>query len=138
VRPSSILWFERLYLASLALTLAIVARAWEAIRAGVIPPTTLLFGLGFAIGLPLVLTLLVSRRRSVVAKWVLVAIFTIGLIANGLTYRPGARLTLLLVALSLIAMQAIAVALLFMPSARAWLGRKNAPAAEAELRETFD
>jgi hypothetical protein len=138
VRPASITWFERLYVGSLAITLGMIAMLWESVRTGMISPATLLLGLAFSIILPLVLIFLVSRRRSVVAKWVLVAIVALGLVANWLNYRPGGDLLMSLVALSIIAMQTVAVGLLFTAPAWAWLTGKDSPSSGAALRQTFD
>ena len=123
MRPESIVWFERLYIASLAIAAAVVAMGWDS--TGRIPTIVLLAGIALGLLLPLVLVLLVSRRRSGIAKWVLVALFLLGLAANLATYDPGKSLRLDITALLTTAMQMLALALLFTAPARAWLARRD-------------
>jgi hypothetical protein len=143
MRPKSIAWFERLYVASLliplALLAAVAAMAWELIRTGVVPLVSLLAVSALWFVLPLALVLLVSRRGSIVAKWVLIAVFAIGLIANLASYRPGIESELSLVMLVITAMQIVAIGLLFTAAARAWMSGKAGPLPSgAELEQTFD
>jgi hypothetical protein len=123
-RPKSIIWFERLYLGSLAVSVAIMTMGWDA--TGQIPLVYLLPALFLGLVLPVILVLLVSRRRSRIAKWVLIALFAIGLASNVAGYNSS-DLTLDIAALVLTAMQMLAIALLFTASARAWLAGQSMP-----------
>jgi hypothetical protein len=137
-RPASIVWFERLYIASLVIPMvllaAVAAQGWDLIRTGAVPLGFLVGGLALGFVLPLALVLLVSHRRSVVAKWLLIAVFAIEAIATVPDYRSGNDLDLSLVALIVTAMQAVAILRLFSGSARAWLAGRPGP----ELGQTFE
>ena len=122
-RPKSIIWFERLYLGSLAVSVAIMAMGWDA--TGQIPLVYLLLALLLGLVLPAVLVLLVSRRRSRVAKWVLIILFAIGLASNVAGYNPNGDTRLNVAAMIITAMQMLALALLFTGPARAWLAGKD-------------
>jgi hypothetical protein len=127
-RPKEIVWFERLIFASLALGTVQVLIALK----GGVPPSieTLLFGFG----LPILLTLLVSRRRSKAAMWVSIVLFVLGmpvtlwLISSGLF--PGS----VPIAAAQTILQLVAYGLLFMPDAWDWLNR---PVPLASLHDTF-
>ena len=130
-RPSSIAWFERLYIGSLAIAAAGMAAGWDATSR--IPTLYLVIGLALGLLLPLALVLLVSRMRSNIAKWVLILLFLIGLASNVAVYDPGANRTVDIVMLVTTAMQLLAVALLFTAPARAWLaGNAGTPGRTVE------
>ncbi|HEY5721721.1 MAG TPA: hypothetical protein VIT45_05315 [Allosphingosinicella sp.] len=122
-RPESIAWFERLYIGSLLVSMAIIVMGWDS--TGQIPLLYLIPALFLGLVLPVILILLVSRRRSRVAKWVLIALFAIGLASNVAGYNPNGDLRLDLAALVITAMQMLALALLFTAPARAWLAGKD-------------
>ena len=132
MRPKAIITFERLFLLSIVLStiqLAIDAGA----RIGRVGPITELVVEAAGIMLSVLLVLLASRRRSNIARWLLVAFTAIGLFATGAdvsrTLRAGEGFDVaLLVNLIGIALQTAAVALLFRPEARAWFARRE-PAA---------
>ena len=130
-RPKSIIRFERLYLGSLAIVLVIVAAAWSA-RPGIIPLDLLIPAFVGGVLLPGTLTLLVSRRRSNLAKWALVVVFATSLAANLANYRPG-ELRLSIVALVMFGLQIGAIALLFTRPSRDWLAGKD-----PSLTRTFE
>jgi hypothetical protein len=132
-RPDSIIWFERLYIGSLAVSVAIMVVGWDAVRSGAIPPFYLVAGLFVGLVLPVILVLLVSRRRSGIAKWILFMLFAVGLAANVATYRPGMNWRVDLAALLITGMQIAAIGLLFTASARTWLGGKD-----GTLGQTFE
>ena len=126
MRPPSIVNFERLNLLSLAIGLGMAVFSWDrsvaTARAGGFGPVFVVAVQAFAFLLPLILTLLVSRRASVVAKWILVVLFAGGLLmmlaTAKLTFAGG---PLLLVQIAQMLMQAVAIALLFTGEARRWL-----------------
>lgn len=126
MRPPSIVHFERLNLLSLAIGLAMAVFSWDrsvaTARAGGFGPGFVVFVQAFSFLLPLLLTLLVSRRASVVAKWIIIVMFVGGLgmmFANAeATFAGG---LLLVVQIVQILMQAAAIALLFTEEARRWL-----------------
>ena len=139
MRPRSIIWFELLYLGSLAAAILSLAVDWDeltatfspALAAAVMGGTLLLIGL---------LVLLASRKGSIVAKWLLVGLFVLGLTS----FLPviGVGMDALDLAwydwVGWIA-QAVATGLLFTPSARDWMRRRRDPAASsAGLERTFE
>jgi hypothetical protein len=81
MRPDTVIWFERLFLMSLALG---VFKAWYAWNEAVAlaPAPFVLFVEVSTIILILALVLFVSRARSRVAKWILIVIFILGLPAS--------------------------------------------------------
>jgi hypothetical protein len=126
VRPRSIVYFEVLQLSALVLGVVQTVLSWpEYVRAGSVEFA--LLGAAIAFVLVLALTLLVSRRRSRVAMWVSIAFFVVGLPGFlGLLGRgqvPGSEA----ISILQIAGQATALALLFTPSARAWLNGDQPP-----------
>jgi hypothetical protein len=127
-RPKEVAWFERLIFASLALGAVQIAVEREAhVR---LTLETFIFGFG----LPILLTLLISRRRSKAAMWISVVLFVLSIpfelwfVSRGLF--PGS--VPLLAAQTVF--QLVAYALLFMPDAWGWLHRRTPI---ARLRDTF-
>ena len=137
MRPDSIIWFERLFLATLLIGLVHSAATWNE-SVAIASPAFVLAVQAFSIAVVLTLTLLVSRKRSNVAKWINVALFAVGLVGIVHLVATEKLLGSMLVTIAQTLMQGAGIALLFTASARAWLGRKDAPATEAELRQTFD
>lgn len=136
MRPRTIIWFEDLLITSLLGPLLHLAAFWQEIRAGVIPPRDVAVTLLLTVAIPLVLALRASRYRSVIAKWMLVALLLIGL--PGWFLRVSFQeMPVLLLGLGIVTalLQTAAVALLFTASARQWLGRTDAP---PDLRQTFE
>ena len=135
MRPRTIIWFEDLLITSLLGPLLHYAAGWEGIRDGLLPVRGVVVNLLLSVAIPLALTLRVSRSRSIVAKWVLVVLLVIGL--PGWFLRVSfldAPVVVLVLGLATSLLQTAAVALLFTPSARAWLGRREVP----DLRRTFE
>lgn len=134
MRPVSIIWFERLFLLSIALALVSSLLQYDVLLAQVQSDPALAemgWGSGFLVAalavsvmVPLLLWYLVARRASNPAKWVLAVLVAIGLyFANfDLTtiWTPGNLANMLVTV-----MQIVAVALLFRPDARAWLGSRG-------------
>jgi phosphoglycerol transferase MdoB-like AlkP superfamily enzyme len=131
MRPVSIIWFERLFLLSIALALVSSVVQYDALLAQIQSDPAFArmgWGGGFLIGvlalsalIPLLLWYFIARRASNLAKWLLVALIVVGLFFVNFDFAtmlaPG-NLASILVTL----MQIAAVALLFRPDARAWLG----------------
>ena len=138
MRPDSIVWFERLYLASIVISLFTVGPILRAVGIGSLSPLTVILIVLFSFGLPLLLALLTSRRRSNTAKWLFVILVGLGTALAIFDAVDSGAWNWSALGILIWVLQIAAVALLFAPSARAWLSRKNAPAAEADLRETFD
>ena len=137
MRPRTILWFERISLAAVAIGVLNVLRATEIglllNGAGDAGAATVLFG---SVVVILALVYRVSRWRSRFAKWVLI-IFTLMVL---LGYAPllltGMDSVAKLVGLAVGAVQLGALALLFTPSARAWMaGDSRSP---EMLERTFE
>lgn len=133
-RPRSIRWFELLFLASLLLTLVATALIWPALldqaaaQAGAANlgdgTLAVIAGLGIAIVVAIMLLLwyFVARRGSPVAKWVLVFFTGYNLYSLVGSVQAGAPFATVpgLVSGAALLLQVIAVALLFVPDARAW------------------
>ncbi len=146
-RPISIVQFERCYLGSLVLGFITLAFTWNTQMAllqrnpataqmGSMVYGSLLIGLIVGAIITLVLWYFAARRASVVAKWIIVVFFAIGVLGllNSLSkgmvpHGLGGVLTI-----ANIVLQAVAVYLLFRPDATAWFaGRRSA----ADMGETF-
>jgi hypothetical protein len=139
VRPASIVWFERLYLASVLVSAGNAAMQWETTTAQASSPAFVIGLQATIFAILLALTLLVSRKGNNVAKWVIVAFFAFRLVSFAYVLMvPAMMLGPLVLTVLHTLLQTMAVALLFTPSARAWLGRKDSPPTDAELRRTFD
>jgi hypothetical protein len=137
VRPASIVWFEWLCIASLLISLFTVGPVFRAVGVGALPPLALIFIVLFAFGLPLLLALLTSRRRSNIAKWlfvILVSFATALAIYDGL---DSGAWNWSLLGIVIWVLQLVTVALLFAPSAREWLTSKPLPDPD-QLEQTFD
>ncbi|WP_298813635.1 hypothetical protein [uncultured Sphingomonas sp.] len=132
-RPASIITFERLYLAGLALSLVSWALDWPLMQARLAAnPQTAPFGWMLSVMLllniagSLLLWFFTARRASVVAKW-LVVVFA-GLSALRFLLNLPAALggamtaTSLLLATLTTGLSVTAAAMLFRTDARAWFG----------------
>jgi len=85
IRSTSIIWFERLSLLSLALIVPQDYLAWDELKAaaeadGVNPMVVVAVAQGIGIALSLFLILMVSRGRSRVFKWIYAVLSGLGLI----------------------------------------------------------
>jgi hypothetical protein len=132
MRPESVKRFELLFFLSLGLGMTISVLTWR--------QTTQMAGAGFALTVQaavllilLGLVLLVSRKGSNIARWVLVTLFVIGVII----YIPSVAVMYaqspLAAMLSLVqfALQVAAIYLVFRPDAKSWF-RKDQREIEAE------
>ena len=136
IRPAPIIWFERLYLAGLLISAFYMGPILRAAGSGSISPLFLIGIVAFGFGLPLLLTLLVSRRRNNIAKWLLVGLFGLAVALTVYGQMDSSDWGWSASGLAIWALQAVAIALLFAPSSRAWLGNKGIP--QAQLHSTFD
>ncbi|UYH54602.1 hypothetical protein N6L26_11205 [Qipengyuania sp. SS22] len=130
MRPTSIIWFERLFLLSLGIALLISLLQYDMLLAqvdGQAAFAPLGLGPGFVIGViaisllvPLLLWYFIARRASNLAKWILVLLTAAGLLYLDLgaarMWAPAGIMALIVTAL-----QVVAIALLFRADARAWL-----------------
>lgn len=134
-RPTSIIWFERLYLASTLLWLIQEALAWpntrqivadspQAAQLGADTIVSLYVGsMAFIAILSVLLWYFAARQRANVAKWIIVGCFAIGLFF----YLPGQLATLRnapslqsAIAVAVLLLTAGAIAMLFRRDAVAW------------------
>jgi hypothetical protein len=127
--PRSVLWFERVFLASLALGLVQAWIGWaelvgRAAGEGEGPGSVAaLLGLTFfTMG---ALALLVSRGRTGWARWLLVALCLIGLPLMWGSFEAGRIVGSTALAAAQAAMQAGSLVLLFTKGARAWLAPRG-------------
>ncbi len=129
MRPPSIIAFERVYLASLALGIANTAINWQEMTETLDDPALQVFGGGpnwiigiiaFSTAIALLLWFFIARRASTVAKWIYV-VFTAfglaGLVSNVATLPFGTLMVLNVVGQLL---QFFAAWLLFKPDAKVW------------------
>lgn len=131
-RPRSIVMFERLYLAAIAIGLLTTAFLWSSLRQKVAAQEAMLGSwflpativIGFAISLAL--WYFIARRGSVVAKWIATVLVALGI--------AGVLFTMLMgryswdasgvIGLIRVALQIGAIWFLFRPDNRAWFGEK--------------
>ncbi|MEN3746762.1 hypothetical protein TPR58_06260 [Sphingomonas sp. HF-S3] len=142
MRPTSILWFERLYLAAFALSLVSIALSWESgVAMMEANPNTRAMGAGvlaFGSAAVCVATLLLwwfaAHRRSVVAKWLISIWFVISTVMLALTlFRSGLRFDIVsAVGWAVYLLRAWAVSYLFKPDAETWFAGAPEGAASAE------
>lgn len=135
MRPASILWFERLYLAAQALA-PIAAFGWrneERSLARFAATQT------FQIVLAVALVYFIAHRRNKAAKWALVVLAGLRLINLPYWVATGQTSAWTLGSSVVILVQAIAAGLLFRESARLWFeGVDETILPEESLKETFE
>jgi hypothetical protein len=130
MRPTSILYFERLSLLSIFAGIAFAIVSWQdgivADRVAGFGPAFMPLLQGAGLAFLLLLIFLISRKASIVAKWVLAALFVLGAvyIAPQLPAELGKGLIGLLL-LTQLAIQVAAVYFLFTPEARDWFGESR-------------
>ena len=91
MRPASIVWFERFFLASLVLGLLSTMINWSAISTAaqatrgapglVASPIFMIVIMAISVGFSLLFWYFIARRGSKIAKWILVVFFVIGLLS---------------------------------------------------------
>lgn len=122
MRPTEIAWFERIVIATLVLGALNSWLAWPQLVA--LGGTAFLITVQvFTLGIILLLTLLISRRGSNVAKWISVALFVLGLPFSIQDLAAGTALGSPIISIAQLAAQAVAFALLFTPASRRWFNR---------------
>lgn len=131
MRPKSIVMFERLFLASLALAALNFALSYEdaaALIANDAGAQKMGLGGGFLIGVTavstaiyLLLWFLVARMASNIAKWILVVFVGLGVL-SALPALTGTWNATLVLSLVVYALEVLALVYLFRPDAKAWLG----------------
>jgi hypothetical protein len=130
MRPASIVNFERLYVGAIIVGLVNTYLSWDKSLA-MLRSQPVQVGSGFLIGttafglaIQLLLWFFIARRGSVVAKWLLVVLFALGilLLIVALVRNPAIGGVTGVLALVNYALQAAAVWMLFRPDSKAWLG----------------
>lgn len=120
MRPKTIVYFEMIMIAALILRASKFVAEWDGmIRIAGIPLAIL--AVVFNLGWILVLTLLVSRRRSKVAIWISIALFAVSLPFLFTTVSKGVFAAAGLIPVVQALAQLVAYRLLFTPSAKMWL-----------------
>ena len=142
MRPTGIVWFERLMIAAVILGGVYIAVSWHFLAATaelITPDPTAYIVRKLAMtaclfALMIVFTLLISRRRSKIAIWPLIAmlVYTLWILGHyiqdgRLTRYPPIQAVQLLLFLT-------AISLLALRSSRDWLQRRSS---EPSLEETF-
>jgi hypothetical protein len=133
MRPTPILWFERLMLLALAIDLLNNLAAWNGFAAGLVargltPNPVFIALLSIASpALGLILWYFVARRASVIARWIvtiLVLLGTLGFIATGLRNPAVFGETTFIVATFAELLKLCAILCLFQPGTAAWFARR--------------
>jgi hypothetical protein len=122
-RPSGVVWFERIIIATLVLGVLNSWLAWPQLVA-MRGPTFALTVQALTLAVMLGLTLFVSRRRSNIAKWILIALTALGLPILFQQLTSGQLQGALLITLTQTVSQIVAFALLFTPASRQWFKRE--------------
>jgi len=131
MRPKTIVYFEIIMIAAVILRASKFVMDWDGlIRIAGIPLAIL--AVVFNLGWILVLTLLVSRRRSRIAMWISIALFAVSLPFVFMTVSRGVFAPAGLIPVVQALAQLIAYRLLFTPSAKAWLADKAIPEETSE------
>ena len=137
-RPKSIIWFELLSIGAILISLIPMYQFLETMRNGAVSTPGVVGAVLVSLGLPLLLTLLVSRKRSNIAKWIYVLLMAVGFIAIARVLLTVGTADLDYVGAAVTVLQAVTVGLLFTGSARAWLGGTDTPDMRAEPQGTLD
>lgn len=131
MRPSSILWFERIYLGTLVIGLANLTIHYGTLRTiiGGAGATMSFVFVSFLVGVAISLAFwyLVARRASNIAKWFLVGLTAIGLIGLPGGFEMTGQLGFAYVGIGAFStiLQTVAVGLLFTTESRRWFADKG-------------
>lgn len=132
MRPKSVKLFEVLYLVSLGIGLVNTSLGWENLtqKAGV---GSLLSVLAGTFLITVVLVLLISRKGSNVARWVLVVMFALGAIPyiTSLAGMFAQNPIIAFLAAVQVTLQVIALCLVFRPDTKPWFIKAEAGPASA-------
>jgi hypothetical protein len=128
MRAKAVRQAEAVYGASVVVMVAMAVVAWPSTVASV-GTTGAFLANALVIGLTLLFLLLATRRRSVVALWLLAALTAIGVGGFLWQVASGVLSTGLMGVLTTVqtATAVVAVVLLFRPTARAWFAHEPAP-----------
>jgi hypothetical protein len=135
MRPVSIVNFERLYLTAVAIGLVNSMLTWDRSVAMVSAQPGLGFGSGLVVAslvigllIQLLLWYFIARRASVVAKWILVILFVIGVLywLSTLSGNPSFSGITAILGVAAVVVQAAAIWMLFRPDAKAWFSGSGA------------
>jgi hypothetical protein len=125
MRPTSILYFERLSILSILVGMVFTWIDWEdqiaGARAAGLPPSVIPITLAFSLAVLLLLIFLISRKGVGIAKWIFVALFALGLVFS-VPQVLGAldRGLVGLLQLTQLVVQGMAIYFLFTPEANDW------------------
>ena len=125
MRPTSILYFERLSLLSILVGIVFTWIDWDkqiaSAQASGLAPAVVPITLGFSLALLLLLIFLISRKGLAIAKWIFVALFALGLVFSVPQVIQALDRGLVgLLQLTQLVVQAMAIYFLFTPEARDW------------------
>lgn len=126
-RPLEIVWFERLCIGTLVLGAFNSWLSWEQLVLFGGSSEYVLMIQSFTGGIILGLTLLVSRKRSAIAKWVIIVLFVLGLPITVYTELRGDMPSVGIIGYAQIALQCVAYILLFRPASRRWFNKETSP-----------
>ena len=134
MRPKSIVYYEYAYLGSVLLGMVVTAMTWTANNAtqeveqihAVLGASFLPIFYVFIYTLSLALWYFTARVPNTVAKWIVVGWFALSVIGFGFAISVGNVPSDLpgLIAVGALALNAVAVYLLFRPDAVAWFGER--------------
>lgn len=138
-RPQSIIWFERLYLAAVALGLISAAMNWRVMQeqiaanpaSSILPSWLMPAIVALGVGLNLLLWYFIARRRSVVAQWIVTILFVIGLFGLVSLFNGGVPSAMLPFSILNFVLNGAAVFMLFRPDTKRWF------AGDGDLGQTF-
>lgn len=130
MRPTSILYFERLSILSILVGMVFTWIDWDdqiaGVRASGFPPSVAPMTLGFSLAVLLLLIFLISRKGSPIAKWIFVALFAIGLAFSVPQVVDALDRGLVgLLQLTQLVVQGMAIYFLFTPEAKDWFRRRG-------------
>lgn len=136
MRPASIVWFERLYLGSLALGLVSSAFNWSSLTAAaeatpgasgfIGSPAFMLSVMAFSLAISLVFWYLIARRGSKVAKWIVTIFTVLGVLGlPGTLSNPAFGPSIIAFSLINTLLQLAAVVCLFRPDTVDWFNGKR-------------
>jgi Na+-transporting NADH:ubiquinone oxidoreductase subunit NqrE len=127
-RPNSIIWFERVFLGSMLLSLVNSALTWSSLSEQMAAtPGAATLGGNFLIGtmavgivINLLLWYFIARRGSNVARIIWTVLFAIGIFGVIAMFFQPTSLSLKIVPLISFALQGIGIFLLWRPDAKPW------------------
>ena len=124
-RPLEIAWFERLNLATMVLGILNSWLSWDQLMMLGRSPTFVIMIQSITLGIILGLTLLVSRKRSNIAKWVIIVLFVLGLPITIYTELRDDLPSIGIIGYAQTTIQFVALVLLFKPASRRWFHKKT-------------